>query len=925
MDYSKTVNLPETDFPMKGNLPTREPEMLKEWDKIGIYKRIIKDRKDAKPYILHDGPPYANGHIHTGHALNKILKDMIVKHKSMSGFKPLYVPGWDCHGLPIELKVTKDLGPKAKTLSKNEIRTKCREYALKYVNIQMEEFKRLGVFADYEKPYLTMSPEYESEIVKVFGDLFNEGYIFKRKKPIYWCPSCETALAEAEVEYENHTSQSIYVKFKVDGKTISKTGVDSNNTFVVIWTTTPWTLPANLAVCLHPDFDYSIYNSGSDYFILANGLAEQFSETTGLKLGAPIPITMEELQNIYVQHPFIDRESKVIFGTHVTLEQGTGIVHTAPGHGMEDYIVGLQHGLEIFCPVDHQGRYTDDYAPMKGVRVFDANDKVIDLLKEKNALIKVENLDHSYPHCWRCKKPLIFRATEQWFFGMDIKDLRKIGLKAVDQTKWIPSWGESRFRGMVETRPDWCLSRQRLWGVPIPSFVCSKCGKNNMSAESIKFFSEVSRTRGIDTWFSDDIKTLIPEGTKCPCGSDEFTKEFDILDVWFDSGVSHFAVLDHWEDHHWPADLYLEGSDQHRGWFQSSIWTALALRGRAPYDTVLTHGFLLDQNGKAMSKSLGNVIPPEDIIKQYGADILRMWVSSEDYRNDLKLGHDMMKQIADSYRKIRNTFKFLIGNLSDFDAAKNSVPYAELPEIDKWILHELYLLSRDCIIAYDTFEFHQVYRKVLNFCAVELSSIYFDLSKDILYTEAKNSVKRRANQTALNEVLNTLVRLVAPILAFTSEEVWRFTGHSDSIHEHTYYKVSESFNNPDIEKKMESLVEIKKALLKALEVKRKDKEIGTSIDSSVSIYVKDEALRGALKASPEDIRRFFQVSKVTVTDAPVDGMTQYDMAFVKVEKATGTKCVRCWNYYDSLGKDSNHPDLCDRCTDAVHTIEKQGA
>jgi isoleucyl-tRNA synthetase len=921
MDYSKTVNLPETDFPMRGNLPQKEPDILANWIKEDIYKKIINRKENATTHILHDGPPYANGHIHTGHALNKILKDMIVKHKSMMGDKSLYVPGWDCHGLPIELKVTKELGPKAKSMTKNDIRKKCREYAAKYIKIQMEEFKRLGVFGDFDRPYLTMSAEYEAEIVRVFGELFKDGYIFKRKKPIYWCPSCETALAEAEVEYENHISQSIYVKFKVDPASLMIEGIDKSKTYIVIWTTTPWTLPANLAVCFHPDFEYSVYKCGSEFYIIANGLAEAFMLAVGQKLELSISLTKDNLQNLHTKHPFIDRESKVIFGTHVTLEQGTGIVHTAPGHGMEDYILGLQYGLDIFCPVDHQGRYTEDFALMKGVHVFEANDKIVDILKGKSTLLAVDKLEHSYPHCWRCKKPLIYRATEQWFFGMDIKDLRKVGLQAVDNTKWIPSWGESRFRGMVETRPDWCLSRQRLWGVPIPSFACSKCGKNNMSHESIRFFSEISKSKGIDSWFSDDIKTLIPSETKCSCGSEDFTKEFDILDVWFDSGVSHFAVLDHWEDHHWPADIYLEGSDQHRGWFQSSLWIAIALKGRAPYNTVLTHGFLLDQNGKAMSKSLGNVIPPEDIIKQYGADILRMWVSSEDYRNDLKLGHDMMKQIADSYRKIRNTFKYIIGNLSDYNHTKNFVHYDELPDIDKWILHKLYQLQKECIASYENYEFHMVYRRVLNFCSVELSSIFFDMSKDILYTEAKNSKKRRANQTALYEIQNAIVTIVAPILSFTSEEIWKFIGHKDSIHEQTYVTMNEKFNNPDIEKKMETLVEIKKDILKALEIKRKEKVIGTSIDAAVTIYLANETARKQLKDTIEETRRFFQVSKVEISDSETDGMEKYDVSSLKVEKAAGHKCVRCWNYFEILGKDHDHPELCDRCTDAVISLQ----
>ncbi|HQO39321.1 MAG TPA: isoleucine--tRNA ligase, partial [Spirochaetota bacterium] len=664
MDYSKTVNLPATDFPMRANLPQKEPGIAKKWQDEKIYSRIQESRKGAKTYILHDGPPYANGHLHLGHALNKILKDIIVKHHTMMGQRSPFVPGWDCHGLPIELNVTRELGDKAKEMPRVDIRKKCREYAGSFVKIQMEEFRRLGVFADYENPYKTMSPEYETRIVEVFGDLLNEGYIYKNKKPIYWCPTCVTALAEAEVEYDNHISHSVFVKFKVDPSSVSFGG-DKERTYVVIWTTTPWTLPANLAVSFHPEFEYLSYSFNGENFIMAKGLLEQFESITGMKQAGETSLTFENIKALKVMHPFIDRESKVVFGTHVTLEQGTGIVHTAPGHGHDDYIVGLANNLEIFCPVDDEGKFTSDFPEMKGMHVFKANPEVVKLLEEKNALVHSGTIEHSYPHCWRCKKPLIYRATEQWFFGMDHKDLRKKGLESVDHTEWVPSWGETRFRGMVETRPDWCLSRQRSWGVPIPSFRCADCGKNLMTAESVKMFAGISRKEGIDAWYTKDIKELIPAGTKCTCGCTELIKEFDILDVWFDSGVSHFAVLDQWEDLSWPADIYLEGSDQHRGWFQSSLWPAIALRGRAPFNTVLTHGFMLDENGKAMSKSLGNVIPPEKIIGQFGADILRLWVSSEDYRNDVRIGMNMMQQVAESYKRIRNTLKYIIGNIAE--------------------------------------------------------------------------------------------------------------------------------------------------------------------------------------------------------------------------------------------------------------------
>ncbi len=919
MDYSKTVNLPETDFPMKANLPNREPEMLESWEKDKIYDRIQKSRMDSETFILHDGPPYANGHIHLGHALNKILKDIIVKHKTMMGFRAPYVPGWDCHGLPIELNVTRELGDRAETMKKVEIRRLCREFARKFVDIQMEEFKRLGVFGNYEKPYLTMSREYESRIVEVFGDIFKENFIYRSKKPIYWCPTCVTALAEAEVEYGDHTSPSIFVKFKVDPSSISFEGTDRDATYVIIWTTTPWTLPANLAVCFHPDFQYSAYKFGDEYYILAKGLLFRMEEVTGRTMEGETSLSREQIEKMKVYHPFIDRESKVIFGEHVTLEQGTGIVHTAPGHGHEDYMVGLQYGLEIYSPVDDEGKFTADFPEMKGINVFDANDRVVTILSDKKSLIHTEKIEHSYPHCWRCKKPLVFRSTEQWFFRIDHNNLRGLASKIVDETEWIPKWGESRFRGMVETRPDWCLSRQRSWGVPIPSFRCKECGTNMMTPQSVKLFSEIALKEGIDTWYSDDIERFVPEGTRCDCGSEAFEKEFDILDVWFDSGVSHFAVLDEWEELRWPSDMYLEGSDQHRGWFQSSLWPALALRQRAPYDTVLTHGFVLDAEGKAMSKSMGNVIPPEKIIKQYGADILRLWVSSEDYRNDVRISMEMMKQIADSYRRIRNTFKFIIGNLSDF-TEEDRVPYGEISDMDKWILHNLYNLSERVIDHYEKYEFHLVYRRILNFCAVELSSLYFDISKDILYVELKDSKKRRANQTVLYEIYHTLTRLIAPVLAFTAEEIWRFNRHDGSVHLEKYHVLDEKYRNNDIEKSFDALVDIKKDVLKALENLRREKKIKSSLETDVCIYVKSRSSREKMAGLGDDLQRFFQVAKVELTDEALPDMEKFDYSSIKIERSKGEKCPRCWNFSENTGTDENHPELCPRCTTIIQSM-----
>ena len=919
VDYSKTVNLPTTDFPMRANLSKREPETLAYWERERIYEKILESRKSAPLYILHDGPPYANGNIHMGHALNKILKDIIVKHKTMMGFKSPYVPGWDCHGLPIELYVTRQLGEKAKSMPKIEIRNRCRSYAEKYVKIQAEEFKRLAVFGDYENPYLTMSASYEARILEVFGLLFKEGFITRGKKPIYWCPTCVTALAEAEVEYRDHTTPSIFVKFKVDPSSLDVQGVDRDKTFVIIWTTTPWTLPANLAVCFHPEFKYSAYQFGDEFFILADGLVDSMAQIAGLKKGSSVPLEKPQIEKLKVYHPFIDRESKILFGDFVTLDQGTGIVHIAPGHGMEDYVIGIEHGLDVYCPVDDEGRFTEDFPEMKGVQVFDANSKVVDLLKEKKVLIHAFDIQHSYPHCWRCKEPLIFRAAEQWFFLVDHKNLRRLALEVTDRTQWIPAWGHMRFRGMVETRPDWCLSRQRSWGVPIPSFTCKKCGANLMTAESILYFSKLSLEKSIDAWYTEDAGALVPPDTVCQCGGREFEKEYDILDVWFDSGVSNFVVLDSWKDHRWPSDIYLEGSDQHRGWFQSSLWPAIALRGEAPYHTVLTHGFMLDEQGRAMSKSEGNVIPPSDIIDKYGADILRLWVSSEDYRGDVRIGMDMINQIADSYRKIRNTFKFLIGNLSDFTAA-HALPYEQLSDIDKWILSRVHALSREVIEHYERFEFHLVYRKILNFCALELSSLYFDISKDILYVEERDSKRRRSNQTALKEIHESLLRLIAPLLSFTAEEIWRFNGNAGSVHTQTYYSMNDQFNNPEIERRIETIIDIKKEVLQALEIKRKEKLIGTSLEASIDLFVKSEKARRLLSEMGEELRRFFQVSGVSLLSGKEAGMEDYENSSVRVNRAKGDKCVRCWNFSDRLGTDSVHPKLCPRCTAIVKNM-----
>ncbi|NUM41009.1 MAG: isoleucine--tRNA ligase, partial [Leptospiraceae bacterium] len=749
--YSSTVILPNTDFLMKADLAKREPLLIEKWVKENTFGKMKESRVGAKKFVLHDGPPYANGNFHVGHALNKILKDIIIKSKHLSGFYTDMIPGWDCHGLPIEVQVLKNLGKNASSTSPSELRKKCREYATEFVQKQGDDLSRFLCVWDKERKYLTMSRDYESKIVDTFGKLFKEGYIFKGKKPVYWSVDLATAHAEAEIEYYNVTSPSIYVKFQAEGKP---------DLFCLIWTTTPWTLPANLAISFNKEIEYSIYQSDSHgKLILADGLKESVESKTGVVLKKIQPITSEEISKLKFIHPFIDRISIPLFGRHVTLDAGTGCVHTAPGHGVDDYKVGLEAGLEPFSPVDDRGRYTDEFLPMKGINIFEANPKIIELLKEKNSLLFETKLEHSYPHSWRSKKPLIFRATPQWFFSIDKNDLRKNSLSAIDKVNWIPNWGITRIRSMVENRPDWCLSRQRNWGVPIPAFKCEDCEETYITNESISFFTELVQKDGIEIWYEKVAKDLLPPNTVCQkCKGRNFTKENDILDVWFDSGVSNFAVL---EDNpkEPPADLYLEGTDQHRGWFQSSLWPSMALRKFPPYKSVLTHGYVLDEKGHAMSKSLGNVMnPTTDIINVYGADILRLWVSSQDFRDDVKIGKDAVKIIGEQYRKIRNTFRYLLGNLNKYTL--DGIPKKEnLSELDRYFLSLLSNLSTEILQSYSNYQFHSVYHKLLNFCSVDLSGEYFEIIRDSLYCDKIDSGVRISHIQSLAVILETLTIL----------------------------------------------------------------------------------------------------------------------------------------------------------------------
>ncbi|HPP86430.1 MAG TPA: isoleucine--tRNA ligase, partial [bacterium] len=749
MDYSKTVNLPKTDFPMRANLNTRELEIIKYWDEINLYQKLIDKNKNNNPYILHDGPPYANGNIHIGHALNKILKDIIVKYKCMRGFYTPFVPGWDCHGMPIEHKVIELLGAKHKQMQKKEIRDECKKYALKHIEIQKKDFIRLGCIGEWENPYLTLDPVYESAIIEMFGELVEKGYIYKGLKPVHWCFHCETALADAEVEYDNHSSSSIYVRFKIK----NKNNLDlPDNTYFIIWTTTPWTLPANVAIALHPEFVYNLVLAANNYYIIVDDLTENVAKRISADFKIIKQYKGSELEKIICSHPFIDRDSVIINADYVTKDTGTGAVHIAPGHGEEDFIAGKIYKLPTISPVDNQGKFTNEFSDCKGINVFDANKLIINKLKQSNDLIgDPETIEHQYPHCWRCKNPIIFRATHQWFLKVDHLNLRKKILDCIDNNvNWIPNWGKDRISAMVKLRPDWCLSRQRIWGVPIPVMYCKNCQEVLISKKCIDYFKNLVEKYGVDSWFTMTASELLPPDTKCEkCGSAEFEKETDILDVWFDSGASHIAVLEKREYLSSPADLYLEGSDQHRGWFQLSLIPSYATRGRAPFKSVLTHGFVVDESGKKMSKSEGNVVSPQDIINKYGSDILRLWTSYEDYRNDVSIGGDIINRIVESYKKIRNTMRFLISNLYDFNRQNDYVEYDKLLEMDKWTLAKLYELNEKITSAYNEFKFHTIYHSIYNFCIKELSSFYLDILKERLYLSGSSSIERRAAQTVL--------------------------------------------------------------------------------------------------------------------------------------------------------------------------------
>jgi isoleucyl-tRNA synthetase len=949
-DYKETLNLPKTDFPMKANLVQKEQELLGEWEEKNLYRKILSRTRSEHRYILHDGPPYANGHIHIGHALNKILKDFIVKSKSMSGYAAPYVPGWDCHGLPIEHQVLKDLGPRKQGMGKTEIRRLCREYAERFVNVQRDEFNRLGVFGDWDHPYLTMTPDYEAAIVREFGKVVGVGAVYKGKKPVLWCPFDETALAEAEIEYADHTSPSIYVKFPLRGAQndslfdiFARIGMPDlplarqlkgRNLSIEIWTTTPWTLVANRAIALHPKFKYVVSVVGDQAYIVAKDLAARFFSEIGLG-----EMTRHDLYSFYgaqienweFSHPWLDRVAPIVLGEHVTLDQGTGCVHTAPGHGQEDYEIGQRYGLEVYAPVDDQGRFTQEAGPFSGQKLFAANPEIIKLLQKRGMLLKDQAITHSYPHCWRCKNPVIFRATEQWFISMEKNRLRERAIYAIENdVQWIPKWGKERILGMMENRPDWCISRQRVWGVPIVAFTCLDCKEVLFSKEIADHVAiQMEREGGSDIWFSKSAEALLPKGTTCKkCKGNRFRQENDILDVWFESGVSHSAVLKRRQELSWPADLYLEGSDQHRGWFHSALLASLETDGRAPYRAVLTHGFVVDGSGKKMSKSAGNVVSPQEVINKHGAEILRLWVAATDFREDVRISGEILTQLVEAYRKIRNTCRFILGNLYDFQPT-DPVSEDALREIDRWALHRTQVMIRRVRQAYETFEFHTIFHALNNFCSVDLSAFYLDILKDRLYTSSPRSPERRAAQKVLYEILDGLTRLMAPVLSFTAEELWRKLpgAREESVHAASFPEVREGWLRSDLVKKWELLNSVRQEVARVLEGERKAGRIGSSLEARAILYAEPELHRKLTEGfGEEELAADFIVSRVTISSplpGPLPSGSQVPgLLGVAVERAAGEKCERCWNYRVDVGKDVTHPTLCLRCAAVVRREDR---
>ncbi len=917
-DYGKTLNLPKTDFPMRASLPEREPEIEEEIFENDLYEKILKKNEGHKQFVLHDGPPYANGEIHIGHALNKILKDTIVRYKALKGYYTPYIPGFDTHGMPTEKKAIEKLGLDRDKIPVSQFRNTCLEFTKNYKDKQIEGFKRLGVLGDWKNPYITYDPSLEARQIGVFFDMYQKGYMYKGLKPVYWCTDCETALAEAEIEYQDVDTMSIYVKFEVKD---SQGKFDKENTYFVIWTTTPWTLPGNVGITIGGEFEYSIVKTDKENLIIATELVDKVMKEAGIENYETIQtISGVELEGVICKHPFLDRESKVVLGSDdtivVDLGTGTGAVHTAPGYGKEDYLCGIKNGLDIVVTVDGKGFQTDGAGIFAGLKYDESNDKIIEWLEENKYLLHKQKLNHSYPHCWRCKNPIVFRATEQWFCSVD-----KFKEKAVEESqkvKWIPGWGLDRIANMIRERADWCISRQRTWGVPIPIFYCKDCGKEYVTDESIKKLKKIFKEKGSNAWWDLTVKELMPENSRCAeCGCEEFVKEKDIMDVWFDSGSTHQSVLVD-RGLPYPADLYLEGADQYRGWFQSSLLTSVATNGIAPFKEVLTHGWTVDGEGKKMSKSLGNGISPQEVIKEYGADILRLWVLSSDYQSDVSLSKDILKQITEVYRKMRNTARYILGNTSDFNPDKDQVKYEELEEIDKYALLKLNDLIKKCTESYDRYDFHEAYQAINIFCVTDMSSFYLDIIKDRLYSSKVDAKARRAAQTTMYIILNSLVRILAPLTCFTAEEIWKYMPKTkdmdvESVMLTDYPTVNEKYENEELREKWKKIVDIKEIVSKKLEEARAEKIIGHSLNAKVVLYAED-SLYNFIKDNIELLQSVFITSGLEVEENKREAEVKLG---VKVEQAEGEKCERCWMYSTTIGEDKENPTICHRCSEVL--------
>jgi isoleucyl-tRNA synthetase len=916
MDWKTTLNLPRTDFPMKANLAQREPEIVRRWSERRVYEALLAKNAGRPRFVLHDGPPYANGHIHLGTALNKVLKDVIVKHRAMTGRFAPYVPGWDCHGLPIELNVEKELGrAKKESLPKAEVRALCRAYADRFVAIQRDEFRRLGCLGDWEHPYLTTDPTYESAEVRALGRCIGAGLVYRGKKPVLWCPSCRTALAEAEVEYRDDESPSVYVAYPFLAPLPAVLrGMD--DVAAAIWTTTPWTLPASLAVAVHPEHEYVAAELGGRTLVVAAALLPALARVLGQGT-VRTRFPGAALEGARCRHPWLDRAVPVVLADYVTLETGTGLVHTAPGHGQEDYETGVRYGLDVLAPVDDRGRFTAEVSEWQGVRVFDANPRIVEHLRAGGSLLAAETVTHSYPHCWRCKNPVVFRATEQWFIGMDRADLRARALAEIARVRWIPAWGRERISNMIATRPDWCISRQRDWGVPVVAVYCEDCGGAIASEALCAHVADVFEAEGADAWFRRPAADLVPPGLTCPgCAGSRFRLETDILDVWFDSGVSWKAVVERRPELGGHADLYLEGSDQHRGWFHSALLTGVAVEARAPYDTVITHGFFVDGSGRKMSKSLGNVIAPEEIIKRHGAELLRLWVAATDYREEMRISEEILAGFVEAYRRIRNTARFLLANLYDFDPAHDAVPVDRLPPLERWALHQTNALAERCLVAYEAFEFHLVFHALNNFCSVDMSAFYLDVRKDRLYCERADGPERRATQTALHAIVDVLVRLIAPVLSFTAEDVWAHVpaaSPAESVLLATLGSPPADWRAPDVAARFERLLAVRAAVMKAIEEARQAGVVKQGSEARVHIGAAVvDGLGALLDAAASELPALFLVADVVLGADGAPESPVFPGLRLRVERAPGAKCPRCWNVRE-LGTDARHPELCARC------------